>query len=301
VFRVNTGGVDLNCRLLSSAGSAGVDRVDLESVVLNSDGVTLSLRTHYRDSAGPVFYVTYSHRFTPTDVLNSTTWSSDTASTDVYIKEPRIVSVLGTSDVPIYTGQGQYRPPGSCVPPTPDGTYGYGDGVWGLEPDLLRKDYKPGHYWSMNDVVPWCSTITVGPGATGSDRRYHRGGFSFDVVGAQQPRNLSVEDPGYFHDYDGPTQATRNFNVWRRDADPRAVIPGYEPTCAGNDPTEHCRMPICESCSANAWELGRVPGQYGVFAAIEAWRASIGLNDYWGRARRIAPTGSPPYSEALKF
>jgi len=303
LYRVNVGGVDLNCRLFSNGSSAGVYQVDNESVTPNSDGVTLALRTRYRDSVGPVFSVTYSHHFTAANVLTTTTWLVDaTDNTDLFGKEPRIVSVFGTAEVPVYNGQGKYRDgPPNCDPPRPDGTYGYGDGVWGLEPDLLRKDYKPGHYWTMNDVVPWCSTISVGPGATSSDRQYHRGGFSFDVVNAQHPRDFTVEDPGYYHDYDGPSQPTRNFNVWRRNADSRAVIPGYEHTCTTGQTTEHCRMPICDTCSANAWELGRDPGQYGVFVAIEAWRASIGLDDYWGRARRIPQLGAPPYSETFKF
>jgi len=309
-YRVGTGLVDLNCRRLSprsGAGSAGVDAVDAETVTLNTDGVTLSLRTRYRDSVNTAFYVTYTHRFTPSNVSTTVTWQSWTNDV-VYVKEPRIVSVLGTAEVPIYTGQGQYRPPSSCAPPTPDGTYGYGDGVWGLEPDLLRKDYKPGHYWPMDDVVPWCSTITVGPGATGADRRYHRGGFSFDVGSSQYERNLSVEDPGYFHDYDGPTQPTKNFNGWRRQADPSPGIPqGTLTPCPGGDvPKSACPVAIgssqsiCESCAANAWELGRVPGQYGVFVAMEAWRASVNIWNFLERSRRLPAQGTT-YSESFRF
>jgi len=304
LYRVSVGGVDLNCRRNSNGSSPGVYQVDSESVTANSDGVTLAMRTRYRDSIGPVFSVTYSHRFTAGYVLTTTTWQVDaTDNTNLYGKEPRLVSVLGTAEVPVYTGQGIYRDPSpNCFTTAADGTYGYGDGVWALEPDLLRKDYLPGHWWAMNDAVPWCSTITVGPGATSSDRQYHRGGFSFDVVDAQHPRDLTVEDPGYYHDYDGPSQPTRNFNVWRRNADSRVAMPGYEKhTCSTTDPKEVCRMPICDTCAANAWELGRIPGQYGVFVAIEGWRASIGLDDFWGRARRIPQLGSPAYSETAKF
>jgi hypothetical protein len=165
----------------------------------------------------------------------------------------------------------------------------------------------------MNDVVPWCSTFTVGPGATAAERQYHRGGFSFDVGGSQYERNLSVEDPGYFHDYDGPTQPTVNFNGWRRQADfSPGIPPGNLTPCPGGDvPAWVCpdpqhqvqigpKQPIGDSYPANAWELGRVPGQYGVFVAMESWRASVNVWNYLERSRRLPAQGTT-YSESFKF
>jgi hypothetical protein len=305
LYREGTGGVDLNCRKHWTAGSlGGVDLVDdTNAVSIDPDqlGVTITIRTHYRDSAGPVFWVTYQHRFRSTFVTTNYEWESDASNPNVYIKEPRIVADLGTSDVPIYQGQGQYRDlPPNCDPPRPDGTNGAGNGLWGLTPTLTRINDNY-HHWDMKDVVPWCSTITIGPGAVEQGRGYHRGGFSFDIAGVQ--RYLSVEDPGYNHDYDSyPNFAeTLNFNGWRRDADLAPSRPNYRTPCGKNPPPRAlCRMGIGEGYSANAWEAARRPFQYGVFLAIEAWRASIGIDDYWGRARAL-PNAGTTYSEWLKL
>jgi len=296
--------------LLSNQFTAGVYQVDNENVFGDSLGVYVSIRTRFRDSTNAVFSVTYGHRFEASGVKSSYTWQSDTNDV-AYIKEPRIVAVLGTSNVPIYLGTGKWRaippPEQPCGAAIDDGTYGNGAGVWALEPNLVRVT-DTDHHWDVNDVVPWCSTITVGPGATGAGRRYHRGGFSFNVLGT--PRNFSVEDHGYNHDYDGVPQFPDdlNFNAWRRNADPAEGIPGYGGTCQTKDRNEHCRMPLCDTCAANAWEIARVPnearyapfGQQGVFIAMEAWRASVGINDYLGRARRLPAFGTY-YTEAFKF
>jgi len=247
-------------------------------------------------------------------VTTTYTWQSDT-NAETYIKEPRIVAVFGTVDVPIYDFWGITRPPQNCWDAPADGTFGHGAGAWALQPDLLRRGDKD-HHFRMNDSVPWCSTVTVGPGATSGARRYHRGGVSFDVVGV--PRNLSVEDPGYGHDYDADpkTPEIPNFNEWRRTADGAAGIPpGKLTPCPGGDiPVEVCPVsigsskPICDACAANAWELGRVPnalqhapyGQHGVFVAVEAWRASIGPWNFLERSRRLPASGTR-YREVLKF
>ncbi len=296
-YRVNVGLVDLNCRRRSNGSTPGVYQVANDVVTPDPTGVTVTMTTRYRDSAGPVFTVTYSHRFTAANVRTTYTWQSDTNDI-AYIKEPRIVAVFGTSDLPVYYGVGQTRDyPPNCNPPRHDGTYGYGQGVWALDPGLNGMEA-----WDMDDVVPWCSTVKVGPGAP-IPHNYHRGGFSFNVVGVW--RDLFYDDAGY-HDYDG---VTSNFNSWRRNSDGAASPPqGTQLTpCPGGDvPSEACpvwigkKQPICDTCAANAWELGRVPGQYGVFVAMEAWRASISIWNYLERARRL-PAHGVNYAQSFKF
>jgi hypothetical protein len=252
-------------------------------------------------------------------VRTTYSWASDTNEV-AYVKEPRLVAVFGTADVPIQGGQGIRRPyplPGQPCPSsdwTPDGTHGNGSGVWALDHNLVRR-----HNWGMTDLNPWCSTATVGPGAKQEADRHHRGGFSFTLFNVQRD---FVFNPGPGdHDYDGVTSSSNSFDIWRRNANGSAGIPSpdgakVDPCPGGDSPPEICdirigtKLPIGEASSANAWELGRVPndvqyapyGQYGVFLAMEAWRASTSLWDptYLPRSRRL-PAKGVNYSQSFSF
>ena len=272
------GKVDLHCRLLSNGQTPGVFQVTRGTVSGDALGVTVGMTTRYRDATGPVFDVTYSHRFTAGDVKTTYTWQSTTTNDDVYIKEPRIVAVLGSSDIPVQ--QGSERP--GCVGGGSDGTSGGGSGVWALKPTLDRNAIGVQHR-GMETADPRACLPTVGPGATQPASRYNRGGFSFNVAGV--PRALVYDNAGS-HDYDADTAL--NFNAWRRNAESAPSPPGYQ------------RLSICDACAANAWEFGRLSGQHGVTMALMGWRASITLDHFWGRARRI-PDYPTSYSQAFRF
>jgi hypothetical protein len=313
-YRIGAGLVDLNCRRLSDGSSPGVYEVGQEIVSGDSLGVEVSMTTRYRDSLGPVFLVSYRHQFTAANVRTTYTWASDTDDV-AYVKEPRIVAVFGTADVPIHSGLGVSREfPPNCIRSSWDGTEGHGSGVWALDDDLVRR-----HHWGMRDLNPWCSTATIGPGAKYEADRHHRGGFSFSLFGVQ--RDFVYDPNPGDHDYDGVISNHRSFNVWRRDADGAAGIPSPDGAivdrCPGGDlPPELCdvsigtKLTIGEASSANAWELGRVPndveyapyGQYGVFIAMEGWRASTSLWDpkYLPRSRTLPGIGVS-YSQSFSF